>query len=174
MIVLGGGISGSMAAISAARAGVSVLLIEQYGFLGGTLTACGTGPMMTFHAGDKMAVQGICNELICRLKRRGLSTGHIFDTTNYTYSVTPFDAEGMKQELETMCMEAGVALLYHTTLTDVVKENNRICAVEISNKSGKTLVKGRFFVDATGDADMTFLLGNPFLRGVRLMVKHSR
>ena len=50
--VIGGGISGCMAAIAAARCGASVILIEKYGFLGGTLTACGTGPMMTFHAGD--------------------------------------------------------------------------------------------------------------------------
>jgi len=165
VVVLGGGISGSMAAISAARTGVSVLLVEQYGFLGGTLTACGTGPMMTFHAGKQLAVQGICNELIQRLQDKGLSTGHIFDTTNYTYSVTPFDAEGMKRELETMCVEAGVTLLYHTTLTDVISAEGQICAVEIANKSGKHRVEGQFFVDATGDADITFLLGEPFSQG---------
>ena len=59
--VIGGGISGCMAAIAAARCGASVILIEKYGFLGGTLTACGTGPMMTFHAGDVQVVRG-CNE----------------------------------------------------------------------------------------------------------------
>lgn len=165
VVVIGGGISGTMAAISAARAGVSVLLMEQYGFLGGTLTACGTGPMMTFHAGEKQVVQGLCGELIQRLKEKGLSTGHIFDTTNYTYTVTPFDVEGMKRELEDMCLEAGVALLYHTALTDVIRAGDRIRAVEISNKNGKQTVEAKFFVDATGDADMTFLLGEPFSQG---------
>ena len=87
VVVVGGGISGCMAAIAAARAGSAVLLVEKYGFLGGTLTACGTGPMMTFHAGDKLVVRGICNELIERLKKKGLSTGHIFDTIRYTYTV---------------------------------------------------------------------------------------
>ncbi|MBO5198645.1 MAG: FAD-dependent oxidoreductase [Lachnospiraceae bacterium] len=120
VVVVGGGISGCMAAIAAARAGSAVLLVEKYGFLGGTLTACGTGPMMTFHAGDKLVVRGICNELIERLKKKGLSTGHIFDTIRYTYTVTPFDAEGMKRELEEMCIEAGVTLLYHTYATDAV------------------------------------------------------
>ena len=86
--VVGGGISGCIAAIAAARYGANVILIERYGFLGGTLTACGTGPMMTFHAGDVQAVQGITDELIERLKAKGLSPGHIFDTTGYTYTVT--------------------------------------------------------------------------------------
>lgn len=68
--VVGGGISGCIAAIAAARYGANVILIERYGFLGGTLTACGTGPMMTFHAGDVQAVQGITDELIERLKAK--------------------------------------------------------------------------------------------------------
>ena len=70
--VIGGGISGCMAAIAAARCGASVILIEKYGFLGGTLTACGTGPMMTFHAGDVQVVRGVTNELIERLMKGSL------------------------------------------------------------------------------------------------------
>ena len=165
VIVIGGGISGTMAAISAARAGVSVLLVEKYGFLGGTLTACGTGPMMTFHAGKTLAVQGIPNELIERLKGKGLSTGHIFDTTNYTYTVTPFDAEGMKRELELMCLEAGVTLLYHCRLAAVHREGDRIRSVELVHKRGKETVTADFVVDATGDGDVTYLVGEPFTQG---------
>ncbi len=52
IIVVGGGISGVAAAISAARGGARVLLIESNAYLGGTLTVCGVGPMMTFHAGE--------------------------------------------------------------------------------------------------------------------------
>ncbi len=46
--IVGGGISGAVAAISAAREGIKVLIVEQYGFLGGMLTAGGVGPMMNF------------------------------------------------------------------------------------------------------------------------------
>ena len=73
IIVVGGGISGSMAAIAAGRDGANVLLVEQYGFLGGMLTAAGVGPMMTFHAGEKQIVKGITGELIDRLKAKGKS-----------------------------------------------------------------------------------------------------
>ena len=64
VIVVGGGIAGSMAATAAAREGASVLLIEETGCLGGALTTCGTGPMMTFHAGDLQVIQGLGEELI--------------------------------------------------------------------------------------------------------------
>lgn len=163
--VVGGGISGCMAAMAAARTGAGVILIERYGFLGGTLTACGTGPMMTFHAGDRQVVGGICDELIQRLKVKGLSTGHIFDTTNYTYTVTPFDAEGMKRELEEMCLESGVCLLYHCYAVDVGMEGNRIASVEIAHKNGRERVEGSFWIDATGDCDITFMAGGKYAKG---------
>ena len=165
VVVIGGGISGSMAAIAAARAGVSVVLIEKNGFLGGTLTACGTGPMMTFHAGEKQVIRGICDELIQRLKAKGLSTGHIFDTTNYTYTVTPFDAEGMKRELEDMCVESGVTLLYHCYVSDAYCEVDTIKSVEIVHKKGKENIFGEFFIDASGDCDITYMIGKEYVQG---------
>ncbi|NLA99280.1 MAG: FAD-dependent oxidoreductase, partial [Spirochaetales bacterium] len=100
LVVVGGGIAGSMAAVAAGREGLRVLLIEEEGYLGGSLTACGTGPMMTFHAGDKQVVRGLVDEMIQRLVQKGLSVGHIIDSTGYTYTVTPFDSEGMNRELE--------------------------------------------------------------------------
>ncbi|MDP4609888.1 MAG: FAD-dependent oxidoreductase, partial [Opitutales bacterium] len=96
VIVVGGGISGAMAAIAAARGGAKTLVVEQYGFLGGMLTAAGVGPMMTFHAGDQQVIQGTTGELIDRLVEKKQSPGHVFDTTGFTYTVTPFDVEGMK------------------------------------------------------------------------------
>ncbi len=163
--VIGGGIAGCMAALAAARCGADVILIERYGFLGGTLTACGTGPMMTFHAGDIQAVQGISGELIERLKRKGLSPGHIFDTTGYTYSVTPFSAEGMKLELEAMMAEAGVTLLYHSIVCDAEFDAGRLRAVEIYSKNGKRRIGAKMFVDASGDCDLSVLAGLPFTKG---------
>lgn len=89
LVVVGGGIAGSMAAIAAGREGLCVLLIEEEGYLGGSLTACGTGPMMTFHAGKIQVVRGLVDEMIQQLVKKGLSVGHIADSTGYTYTVTP-------------------------------------------------------------------------------------
>lgn len=166
VLVLGGGVSGSVAAIAAARAGARVLLVEEQGFLGGSLTAMGVGPMMSFHNGaGKQVIRGIPDELIDRLAARGASLGHIPDTTTYCSTVTPFDSEEMKIELETMLAEAGGEVLYHTQLAAAESDGNRLAAVVTCNKAGLTRFHAKIFIDATGDADLAARAGVPFHHG---------
>jgi hypothetical protein len=165
LVVVGGGIAGSMAAIAAGREGLCVLLIEEEGYLGGSLTACGTGPMMTFHAGKIQVVRGLVDEMIQRLVKKGLSVGHIADSTGYTYTVTPFDSEGMKRELELMCLEAGVQLLYHTTLVEAKVERDLLHSITCLCAGNLFAVQGTYFIDASGDADLIAMAGIPFEQG---------
>lgn len=166
VIVIGGGVSGSVAAIAAARLGARVLLIEQHAFLGGTLTAMGVGPMMSFH--DPRGVQvvrGLAEELVVRLQRAGASPGHIADTTTYCATVTPFDSEQLKIELEAMLTEAGGSVLYHTQLADVAVCDDRIHSVIVCNKAGLTRHAASVFIDASGDGDLCAMAGAPFRTG---------
>ncbi|HRE79487.1 MAG TPA: FAD-dependent oxidoreductase [Opitutaceae bacterium] len=166
VVVMGGGVSGSVAAIAAARSGVKVLLIEEQGFLGGSLTSMGVGPMMSFHNGAGVqVVQGIADEIIERLKKRGASLGHIPDTTTYCSTVTPFDSEELKVELETMLVEAGGDVLYHSQLGTVEREVGRIVRLTVCNKAGLMVVSATVFIDATGDADLSARAGVPFVSG---------
>ena len=100
VVVIGGGPAGVTAAIAAARRGARVLLVEQSGYLGGSLTGAGVGPQMTFHAGDTQVVRGIPDEIVERMKAKGFSPGHMEDFVGYASSITPFDAEGLKLVLE--------------------------------------------------------------------------
>jgi len=59
VLVAGGGPSGIGAAVGAAKAGASVLLIEQYGFLGGMATAGMVNPFMNFFARKKQLIRGV-------------------------------------------------------------------------------------------------------------------
>ncbi len=163
--VVGCGIAGSMTAISAARHGMKVVAVDEAGYPGGALTAMGTGPMMTFHAGKTQVVRGLPQELIDRLVEKGFSPGHTVDSTGYTYTVTPFSSEGMKRTLEEMMLEAGVELLYHTTVYGVHKENG--LAKELCSFScGKNFtLSADVFVDATGDGDLFELAGIPYTCG---------
>ena len=81
VVIAGGGVSGAAAAIAAGRSKVKTLVVEQSGYLGGSLTGCGVGPMMTFHAGEKQVIMGIMEEIVERMVHRGYSPGHIKDTT---------------------------------------------------------------------------------------------
>lgn len=166
VVVAGGGVSGSIAAIAAARAGVRTLLVEEQGFLGGSLTAMGVGPMMSFHNGaGRQVVGGLADEVITRLRRRGASPGHVADTTTYCSTVTPFDSEELKIELETMLQEAGGAVLYHTQLAAVQVQAKQIRSVVVCNKAGLTEIGARIFIDSTGDADLASRAGVPFQLG---------
>lgn len=167
ILVVGGGISGCMAAISAARCGLDVLLVERYGFLGGTLVANGTGPMMTFHAGDRQVVRGITGEVIDRLVKKGKSPGHLFDTTCYTYTVTPFDAESLKLELEEMLLEAGGRILYHSFVCGVSRNEEQITGVTVCGKDGVKTITAKVYIDASGDADISRFAGLPTRLGRR-------
>ncbi len=165
IIIIGGGISGAVAAISAARCGMDVLIVEKNASLGGTLAACEVGPMMTFHAGDKQAIKGITDELVERLKARGKSCGHIFDTTGTTYTVTPFDSDALKNELDIMLAEAGGKVLYHTMLAGVNTAGDMIDSITVCTTNGLMDLSAKVYIDATGDANLAMMSGVSCVQG---------
>lgn len=166
VIVTGGGPSGTMAAIAAARAGARTLVVDQQGFFGGSLTAMGVGPMMSFHNNvGEQVIRGLPQELIDRLVARGASPGHIADSTTYVTTVTPFDSEYLKIELEQMVRDAGADTLFHTQLADVQLERDRIAEVVLCNKAGLTAYRAGVFVDASGDGDLATRSGTEFTMG---------
>lgn len=165
VIVLGGGVSGCMAAFAAAKQGATTLLVEQYGFLGGSLTNAGVGPMMTFHAGKRQVVTGLPQELIERLCAKRGCVGHIEDTTGYASSVTPFDAEVLKLVLDEMAQDCGVDVLFHATLIGVHKQDNSIQTLTLQTKSGLLELEGTVFIDASGDGVLAFTAGADIRQG---------
>ncbi|MDM5339155.1 FAD-dependent oxidoreductase [Fictibacillus enclensis] len=75
--IVGGGPSGIAAALGAARNGARVVLIERYGFLGGTATASLVGPFMTSFSddGETQLVKGVFDELVRRTEMLGGAYG---------------------------------------------------------------------------------------------------
>ena len=165
VVVIGGGPAGVCAATASARNGAKTLLVERFGYLGGMLTNAGTGPMMTFHAGDTQVVTGIADEIIEKLKSRNLSPGHMDDFVGYTSSVTPFDAEGMKIAMEEIVIDSGADILYHTQFIDLFHENGHIEKLKLFSKCGEFFVKSKVFIDATADADLAIKTGVSVLYG---------
>lgn len=165
VIIAGGGVSGALAGIAAGRCNAKVLIIEQSGYLGGTLTGCGVGPMMTFHAGEKQIIKGLPEELVQNMVKRGYCAGHVKDTTRYVSYVTPFSAEGLKLILDEMAEEANCRILYHTFVGAVQTEKGRISSLTLCNKDGLHEVAGKVFIDATGDGDIAAWAGVPMTKG---------
>lgn len=164
VVVCGGGPGGFSAAIAAARHGAKTLLIERYGFLGGLATAGLVAPILAHTASESHTpiVEGLLREITERMHALGGAPS--WPEALRQWGI-PFDAEALKIVLDELCQEAGVQLLLHSYIADVVMEGEAIKAVIVENKSGRQAVLGQVFVDATGDADIAYRAGAPTTYG---------
>ncbi len=164
VLVAGGGPSGICAAIAAARNGARTLLIERYGFLGGTATSASVGPFAPFHHGDEQVIQGIPQEIIDRLYELGGSSGHMKVQHSHgsgTYMCW-FDREVYKFAALQLVQEAGADILLHTWVSEAVMDGDRIHGLIVQNKSGRQLIPADVVIDTTGDGDVIAASGARF------------
>jgi len=168
VVVVGGGVSGVCAALSAARNGADTLLIDRYGFLGGMFTG---GNMTVLNSPP---VGGIGKEIVDVLMKQGGAGRSPNDPPNYPifhyaseYSTmnVVYDAEIAKTLLFDMVCKTDVKLLLHSYVTDVILDVDRMTGVLVVNKSGKQVIRGNVIVDATGDADLAAFAHAPFRKG---------
>ncbi len=172
VIVVGGGPAGTAAAIASARGGAKTVLVEQFGYLGGTATAslmaCINGFRNQVEPDATQVVRGIAEEIVLRLKGLGglgrspypqkpypTEPGRL----EYSYAV---DTEKLKFVALKMCVDAGVDLMFHTYFCDSIVEGGAGRGVIVENKSGRQALLAKIAVDASGDGDVAARAGAPF------------
>ncbi|RXZ78969.1 FAD-dependent oxidoreductase [Paenibacillaceae bacterium] len=165
VVVIGGGPAGVASAISAASNGARTLLIEQRGFLGGMGTVSLVPAFCPFTDKVKLITRGIGLELMERMKQAcnpAYRQAHA-DAVDWV----PIDPETLKRVCDEAVLEQGVELLYHTFVYDVLlsDDRRRIEGIVVVNKSGRSVVRCRYAIDATGDADIAAKAGAPFQKG---------
>jgi hypothetical protein len=168
VVVLGGGPAGIAAAVAAARAGRSTLLVERYGFLGGMGTAAGVTNFCGLHAnvaGEiRQVVHGVADDLLARIARLGgLNAPHnLFGRT----VAQAYDTAAYKIAADDLMLAAGVSLLFHAVGAGVLMASPRhIQALLVETKSGRGAVRGRTFIDCSGDGDLAAWAGASFEKG---------
>lgn len=148
--VVGSGPAGFAAAVTAARLGERVILIEQFGTPGGMSTV----GMMSHWTGG-------CDSRLYReilLKSAKANEGS-HDVTIY------IDPEKLKLLYLQMLDEAGAAFLPYTFACDAIKEDGRVKGVIVENKAGRSAIMARTVIDASGDGDVAWRAGVPFHTG---------
>lgn len=168
VVVLGGGPAGIAAAVAAARAGRSTLLVERYGFLGGMGTAAGVTNFCGLHAnvhGDiRQVVHGVADALLERIARLGgLNAPHaLFGKT----VAQAYDTAAYKIAADDLLLSAGVEILFHALAAGVAMDGGRrVQALLVETKSGRRAILGRAFIDASGDGDLAAWAGAPWDKG---------
>ena len=172
VVVIGGGPAGIMAATAASRAGRSTLLIERYGFLGGAGTMGGLSTFCGLHARvygeDVRVIRGYTDELLDRLEKLdGLNAPHL--SVDNRIMAQAFDISAYKIAADDLVLAGGADLLFHASVQGVVMDDARLAGVVVESKSGAGVVRGRFFIDASGDGDVAAWAGAPFERSPHLL-----
>jgi glycine/D-amino acid oxidase-like deaminating enzyme len=158
VVVVGAGMTGIVSGIVSARRGARTLVVESSGLIGGLVT----GGRLTKPTG--LVQGGVYRELIDRAARYGGADAA--PQRSYWGAYTGvFDAEVMQRVIIEALEESGVELLLFASVTDVVKEGNRVRGVVVQTKAGPELVTGSAIIDATGDGDVATLAGAEFMIG---------
>jgi len=202
VVVVGGGPAGLSAAVSAARNGASVTLLERYPYLGGLASGGMVLLLDDMHCELEVTVQGVGMEIIERMERWGLavvpdeadrqldvrqseemwrkwSRWGVFDfrTQSKPHPIVyaaAFDPDGFKRASYEMVADSGVKLRTHSWFSSALVEDGAIKGVVCETKEGRQAVLGDIVVDTTGDLDVAAGAGAKFQEGSYILTTVSR
>ncbi len=155
LIVVGGGFAGTCAALEASEKGLKTLLIDKNNCLGGAASNCLVIPFMNYWTKDPETgeTQFLAGSLFMEITRRMKLMGGLHD------NLKTFDEEVLKLVLMRMCREYGVELLLNANVVEAGMEENTIRTIKVWGKSRMLELSADYFVDATGDAELSVLAG---------------
>ncbi len=171
VVVLGAGPGGIGAALASARLGARTLLVERNAAPGGVATQSNCPHLMGLGDGTRQIVGGIADDLARRLGE--LKLGRFRSSSpgveDQTIGDRPLignistNIHNLRLVVNRLLREARVERLFYTPLIGAVTEGARVTAAAVDRAEGPGLIRGRFFVDATGDATLVWRAGGRVL-----------
>jgi ribulose 1,5-bisphosphate synthetase/thiazole synthase len=155
VIVVGGGTSGTIAAIAAAQEGARTLVVEMNPGMGGTGTY---GGISAYWMGWQKG--------FCTLSMKWTDTIH--DRLRYprlSGALPVWNIEAKIQALLEQAQACGVELLFNTCVVDALVENGRVFGVIAATPLGILTLRSRVVIDATGDGDVADFAGAEYHYG---------
>lgn len=190
VVVVGAGPAGHAAAVSAARNGSSVTLLERYHHLGGMASG---GMVLVLddmvNDGNEIVTTGIVDEFVERLEKQdaavyppsedcqtnwdmwqkwsrwGCIDFHKAAMPQPIIHAVAFDPDGWKRVSLDMVREAEINLRTHSWFSDVLMEGGKITGVIAQTKLGRQVIRAKMVVDATGDLDVGVAAGAEYTDG---------
>ncbi|MHC1787539.1 MAG: FAD-dependent oxidoreductase [Christensenellales bacterium] len=158
IIVAGGGTSGALAALHAARQGKRTLLLEMNPCLGGTATLGGVSAYWFGLRGGASreidaAVAGVYERF--GYPRRP----HIWTSDDV------FLPDIKAHVLQDLCQKAGVEIRFGSTVCGVIKEAGRVTGLHYARGGALHSARCGMLVDCTGDGDCAVFAGADYTYG---------
>lgn len=158
VLVVGSGPGGLAAALAAARAGVSVTLVERFGCFGGNITVVGVEGFAWYRHEKTVEAGGIGREFEDRAKAMGAA---VPESQSLSYEL---DSEGFKLVADKLVEEAGIHPMLHRQFVAPIMEGNAIKGIITESKAGREAILAKIVIDATGDADIAHRAGAPTIK----------
>ncbi|KAA9156576.1 FAD-dependent oxidoreductase [Amycolatopsis acidicola] len=155
VLVVGAGAAGVAAAVVAAEAGKSVLIVEKYGFAGGAAVAgmsgtiCGLYQASETERAPRQIVTGFTERFRHELSTRGGVTGPQVYGKTWTVAHDPLV---WREVADDLLERAGVSVLFHTAVTGVLLDGDAHCGVVVESNAGRAVILAARTIDASGDA----------------------
>lgn len=189
VVVVGGGAAGVSAAVSAARNGCSVTLLERYHHLGGMASGGMVLVLDDMVNGKEITVAGIVEEFIGRMESEGMAVTppvedryaslemyrkwarwgvHDFHQPKKPQPIvyaTAFDPDAWKRTSLDLIRENNINLRLHSWFSDAIVEDGAIRGVVCQTKLGRQAIMGDIVIDTTGDLDVACAAGAEFAQG---------
>lgn len=164
VLVVGAGAAGVAAAVTAARQGLKVAIVERYGFSGGGAVAGMSGTVCGLYAASEnpaskpeQLVFGFADEFVRLMSAAGGLTPPVRYGRTFTRVHDPLV---WRETGDRLLRDAGVHVLFHAIVTDALVEGGeRIAGVRAYSKQGKLDIRARLTIDASGDADVVAMAG---------------
>ena len=157
--VLGAGIAGVSAALEAAKLGRRVAIVDAAPALGGQAIGSIIGTIIGLYTHGPRPYQlthGIADDLIRDLTAEGSVNRRVSMTSTITFQ---YDEVRLGRWIERKVEEAGILAVLGAVLTGVTMDDRRVARLELATRFGSVSIAARGFVDASGDASLTFEAG---------------
>ena len=154
VLVVGCGVSGTIAAIAAAREGAKTLVIDRFGQIGGNIGPghiCGA-PSLELPPEMADGVPGIAGEIITEVESL---TGHQFLLSYFD------DSQTFSNVVLRMFKRENVMTLFSVYMGDPIMDGETVKGVFVETKAGTQAILATVVIDTTGDADVAFRAGAP-------------
>ena len=181
VIVAGGGVAGCAAAVTVAKRGKSVLLLEKSNVLGGLATLGLVNFFVPLCNGrGKQIIFGLAEKWLRDSAKYGFDTisepwknGEPKEYTEYRhmqrYSPYIFAIQLMEEVLS-----SGADLLYDVIATEPIMEDKIIKGVITQSKGGMEYYTCSEFIDVTGDCDILRAGNIPTVKGKNFYIYYGR